>query len=377
MCRSRSHPSSGYSLECQQVRGRSVLALVVHPRDPNLVYAALHTTGVFKTTDGGTTWTSSGAGLPTLPVIALAIDLSNPAVLFAGIAGSGVYRSTDGGLTWQQSSAGMDLESVIASIVVDPSNSQVVYAANRLSGVYLSTDGGATWRALNDGLVHRTANVLAISADGTVLYAGIEGDGVYRLSTPAGAPPLGESFDPSTLQLFTAAVPYLGFETGLYPGASNEMPQAHRRAGEQVAATIRPLNTTGEPDDQQGRILALAMGHSNTYLYFEALQAHLSDQAAALNPRFELLNAAVGGQQLPQLAALQGPVWDSAQQFTSQPGYSPLQVQVLFLHTTYHGCCNDEGVPPEEFPAAMQAMKYWQHLSQDNVAQPWLFRLAG
>ncbi len=167
-----------------------------------------------------------------------------------------------------------------------------------------------------------------------------------------------EGFDPATLQLFTAGVSYLGsYETGLYPGASNEMPASHRAAGEEIAATIRPLNTEGQPDDENGRILALAFGHSNAQLYFDALQAEFVEHGAELNPRFEFLNAAVGGEQLPQIATLQGPVWEQAQQLTSQPGYSPLQVQALFLHTTYHGCCNDEGIPPGEFPASMQAMQ--------------------
>ncbi|HET7089330.1 MAG TPA: hypothetical protein VFL17_11805 [Anaerolineae bacterium] len=172
----------------------------------------------------------------------------------------------------------------------------------------------------------------------------------------AAAPPSG--FDPTTLKPFTAGELYLGqYETGLYPGASNAMLEAHGVAGEQIAATIRPLDTSGQPDDQQGRILALVMGHSNAHMYFEAFRAHLSERAAELNPRFEMLNAAVGGNQLPEIAQLQGDVWNWAQELTTQPGYSSLQVQVLFLHTTYHGCCNDAGLPPGEFPASMQAMQ--------------------
>jgi len=172
---------------------------------------------------------------------------------------------------------------------------------------------------------------------------------------PLGTP--GTEFGPTTLQPFTAGVPYQGYETGLYPGATNEMPEEHRLAGERIAATIRPLDSNGQPDDQQGRVLALAFGHSNAYSYFEALATYLAERSAELNPRFELLNAAVGGNQLPEIVQLEGAVWDTAQRLITQEGYSSLQVQVLFLHTTYHGATNFEGNPPGAFPEKMQQMQ--------------------
>lgn len=164
-------------------------------------------------------------------------------------------------------------------------------------------------------------------------------------------------FDPTTLKPFTSGESYQGYETGLYPGGSNIIPETHLQAGEQIAATIQPLNTDGQVDEANGRILALVMGHSNAYAYFTALQSQFTEQAAELNPRVELLNAAVGGNQLPEIATLEGGVWNQAAEVIGQAGYSPLQVQVLFLHTTYHGCCNDEGTPPEEFPSYMEAMQ--------------------
>ena len=171
-------------------------------------------------------------------------------------------------------------------------------------------------------------------------------------------PPIDSGFDPSTLRPFTDGAPYLDqHETGLYPGGRNGMPAAHRRAGERVASTIRPLDTGGKPDDQAGRILALVFGHSNCSMYFRALQQHLTAHAAELHPRFEMLNAAVGGQQLPQIVRLQGPVWDLATKLNSRPGYSAAQVQVLFLHTTWHGARNAHRDPPGEFPQRMQQMQ--------------------
>jgi hypothetical protein len=182
--------------------------------------------------------------------------------------------------------------------------------------------------------------------------AAVQGNGGAESGGAAGG------FDPSTLVPFTAGVPYLGeYETGLYPGGQNEIPAAHREAGERIAASIRPLDTGGNPDDAEGRILALVMGHSNCSMYFGALQKHLSEQAAQLHPRFELLNAAIGGQQLPEIVQLQGRVWDRAQELTTEPGRSPRQVQVLFLHTTYHRANNLHGTPPGPFPERMREMQ--------------------
>jgi hypothetical protein len=57
----------------------------------------------------------------------------------------------------------------------------VLYAADRLSGVYRSTDGGVSWQPINEGLRMRAVNQLALTPDGTSLYAATEGEGVYRL----------------------------------------------------------------------------------------------------------------------------------------------------------------------------------------------------
>jgi len=163
-------------------------------------------------------------------------------------------------------------------------------------------------------------------------------------------------FDPSTLVPFTKGDRYLGkHETGLYPGSKNEMPVDHRRAGERIAKTIRPLDAEGKPDEREGRILALVFGHSNCSMYFRAFQQELVRRADELHPRFEMLNAAVGGQQLPEISALEGKVWDKATRLLGRPGYSAQQVQVLFLHTTYHRFSNRDN-QPAVFPDDMRDM---------------------
>ncbi|MBI3914647.1 MAG: DUF1080 domain-containing protein [Chloroflexi bacterium] len=162
----------------------NMLALAVHPRDPNIVYVGTLDGGVFKTTDGGGTWSKSTQGIPVPEIRALAIDPSNPEVVYAGSENAALFKSVDGGKNWQQSSAGMNPESAIHSIVIDPSGSQVVYAADMRSGVYRSADSGKTWVLINQGLRVRAVNRLAISSDGKLLFAATEGGGVFRIGQP-------------------------------------------------------------------------------------------------------------------------------------------------------------------------------------------------
>jgi hypothetical protein len=172
----------------EQSMKRGILTLAVHPHDPQIVIAALFPNGMYKTTDGGNTWVEYHNGLSAAAVRSIAFDPVNPTVVYAGVVEGGVFRSTDGGNTWGRSSAGMDANANITSIVVDPVEPQNIYAADLLSGVYFSSNGGANWTHINEGLDHRSINSLTISSDGTVVYAGVEGAGVYRLGSPEGEP---------------------------------------------------------------------------------------------------------------------------------------------------------------------------------------------
>lgn len=165
--------------------GQGITTMVVHPEQSTTIIAAAVGQSVVKTEDGGQTWQTISAGLPLTEIVsALALDPQMPQTLFAGYRELGLYKSEDGGESWRQISAGLIPEAFIKSVVVDPTNINIVYLADHFSGVYVSVNGGETWKALNEGLTHRTTNVLALSDDGTVLYVGIEGAGVYRLGDP-------------------------------------------------------------------------------------------------------------------------------------------------------------------------------------------------
>jgi photosystem II stability/assembly factor-like uncharacterized protein len=160
---------------------QNINALAVDPVDARVVYAATVGKGVFKSADGGGTWQPSNTGLHMLDIRVVAIDPKNPQVVYIGAEGGGIYRSTDGGLTWVSSSVGMDPQATVRALAIDPTNSKVLYAGDYRTGAYRSEDGGRTWSRMSVGLRTRAVTSLSISADGKSLYAGTNGEGVFRL----------------------------------------------------------------------------------------------------------------------------------------------------------------------------------------------------
>lgn len=180
-------------------------------------------------------------------------------------------------------------------------------------------------------------------------------------------PPKGYDFDPKTLAPLTKGGLYLGkYEMGLYPGGKNEMPDAHRMAGERLAASIRPLDKNGKPDEKNGKIVLLAVGHSNGRYYFGALDDKLRQHATELHPRFEFINAAVPGAGLLRIKNWkpdppQSRSWQRAKELTSRPGYSALQVQVLLFIATDSPAHPKALLPPAQFPKKIEQI-------QENLA---------
>ncbi len=156
---------------------RQISRIVIDPHNPDVVYVGAlgHAygpngeRGVFKSTDGGATWTHVLDKGPTVGVSDLAIAAANPSVLFAGTwsahrppwstyaplqgPGGGLYRSTDSGATWSQlNSNGLpEGEWGRVGVAVAPDGKRV-YAlidAGKKSGLYRSDDGGNTWTLAN------------------------------------------------------------------------------------------------------------------------------------------------------------------------------------------------------------------------------------
>ena len=140
-------------------------ALVVHPRDPQRLYAATEIRGVYASADGGTTWRPINSGLVATWVSHLAFDEENPERLYANTS-SGINMTEDGGDSWT-ASASETPDFFRPDVVVDPANPQTMYRAElELSK---SEDGGQTWTRLNlEGFVWA---MLIDPHDSQILYA--------------------------------------------------------------------------------------------------------------------------------------------------------------------------------------------------------------
>ena len=161
--------------------------LVIQPAraNPSAIYAATDN-GVFKSTDGGASWTAANAGLAGIVVVSLAIDPSNPATLYAGTAGSRVFKTTNGGQSWTAASSGLD-DTIILSLAIDPANSNTIYCGTATSaffpgsGVFKSTDGAQSWIVSNSGLPVAIIDVLRIDPSSpATIYAGTNFAGVFK-----------------------------------------------------------------------------------------------------------------------------------------------------------------------------------------------------
>ena len=167
------------------------------PYDPKRVFIPYTDIGLFRSEDGGATWTGSSAGSPTRwrnTTYWLAFDPEVKDLVWGGFSGThdlprpkmwrrtdparfrgGVAVSTDGGRHWTPSNAGME-ESAITHVLLDPHSprgSRTLYAAAFGRGVYKSVDNGRTWALKNAGLAPDPRNQpfawrLTLVGDGTL-----------------------------------------------------------------------------------------------------------------------------------------------------------------------------------------------------------------
>lgn len=158
------------------------------------------------------------------------------------------------------------------------------------------------------------------------------------------------SFKPLT-ELGTSE--YQGFPGGLYPEGKNDRPAEHEAAGRKLAEAVRPLESDGKPDDN-GKIVLLSLGMSNTSQLSEGFQSHLQT-AEGLNPRFQFINGAQGGMtaeaiQNPEDGGRGGQFWTTVDQRLKQAGVTRLQVQAVWIKEADAG-------PSQGFPGYPQKLQ--------------------
>ncbi|MBK7212662.1 MAG: hypothetical protein IPH88_05060, partial [Bacteroidales bacterium] len=153
-----------------------------HPTDPNTIYVGAPAGGLWKTTVGGNSWTTTTDMLPTLGVSAVAVDPTDPNVVYIGTGdrdagdapGVGVMKSIDAGNTWTAANATMG-NVIVGKLLISPADHLKIYAAT-LSGIFVSNDGAATWTKKIGG---DFKDILFKPNSTTILYA-VRSGAFYR-----------------------------------------------------------------------------------------------------------------------------------------------------------------------------------------------------
>lgn len=141
--------------------GARINTVAVNPQNEDIIYAGFSGGGVFKTTDGGTTWIPIFDDQAFLSIGDIVIDANDPNTIYVGTGdpnisgypyiGDGVYKSTDAGKTW--TNIGLSEQRITSKIILHPSESNTLYVSTmgipfeptNEKGLYKTTDGGGTW----------------------------------------------------------------------------------------------------------------------------------------------------------------------------------------------------------------------------------------
>ncbi|HEY1304340.1 MAG TPA: hypothetical protein VGF24_12355 [Vicinamibacterales bacterium] len=194
-----------------------VFTEALDPIVPSTVYAG--GSGALKSVDSGATWTQINQGLGADPLQLLVVDPQAPTTLYAGFGGfanmsgnGALFKSVDGGSNWMPAMEGLPS---VGALAIDPQVTSTIYAGDRGPRVFKSTDGGGSWSLSSTGLPTRDVVALAVNpAAPSIVFLGTYGGGVFR-SSDGGAhwtamddqPPnlfvRAVAFDPKTATLYT------------------------------------------------------------------------------------------------------------------------------------------------------------------------------
>jgi len=166
------------------------------PGQSGRVYAGTANGGIWRSQDGGATWSARTDDQPSAAIGALAIDPNAPNRVFAGtgeyhdgfqaglFAGAGLLYSNDSGETWTPLAAASFALAAITRILFDPGNTAQHMFLSCDAGVYESTTGGTSWTQLRAGSASDL--VLEVVAGGLRLTAGFFAEGLYSSTLSGG-----------------------------------------------------------------------------------------------------------------------------------------------------------------------------------------------
>jgi photosystem II stability/assembly factor-like uncharacterized protein len=232
-----------------------------------------------RSDDGGQTWVQIGNGLPqgdvgTVSARTLVIDPSDANIMYAGTTASGVYKSTDGGWTFTPANKGM-LDYGISVLAINPADSKIVYAGGSSGELFKSTDAGQIWVDLTEHLRYQEynypGNIRGIAIDPAqadtlyllgdnagLMVSGDSGNTWWRLGNPPDQNQpwfmtVGMSFDPQLTLIVT--IERSGgwrYSTGAvqptwHVAGSGRSAAHHQRPGRRSSRSAGSLRQHGQP----------------------------------------------------------------------------------------------------------------------------------
>jgi photosystem II stability/assembly factor-like uncharacterized protein len=286
-----------------------VYELAIDPSNHSHILASDYEHGVKQSVNGGQTW-SSVSGLPSWCVVySIEFDPHNPSVVYVGLREptyydvdhyvypGGVYKSTNGGSTWVRKSSGI-VNDYIYDLAIDPNNTNIVYAAMHRNGVYKTINGGESWNSKNETMIDGDVRSVQVTPDSSRVYIGFW-DG-YGLSYSQNG---GESWvsvsstDDADLFVYEAQVDphhastvYLTTSTGIYrcesPAASSSC-QVIAHQGRFIFDLT--LDVHG-PVNSNGYTRVMYTGLQN-FAVFKSTDAGASFRPSYKNIRANIINA--------------------------------------------------------------------------------------
>ena len=177
--------------------GDEVHSIAVDPANSQILYMTVpigtNLDQLQVSQDGGASWKPVGSSLPTGLIRKVLIDPVNTFTLYATVDASGVYKSVDGGATWTTN--GPIVTDGLATLSMDPANHTTLYLGTNGGGVYVTNDGGSTWVQSNQGLDSTgtfdlfIGGVAAAQDTGHTLYAASASSKLYSTAQATPAPP--------------------------------------------------------------------------------------------------------------------------------------------------------------------------------------------
>jgi photosystem II stability/assembly factor-like uncharacterized protein len=174
--------------------------MAFHPTDPNTIYVGTPAGGLWRTTNGGTSWSPISNFIPSLGISGIVVDHTNPNTLYVltgdgddyisnfylYLAGyirlsAGVFKSFDGGVTWEPTGPMSANEYCGYRLIQHPNNANILIAATS-DGIYRTTNAGTTWTQVHTG---RFYDVEFKPGSPSTVYASGVGSFVYSNNTGA------------------------------------------------------------------------------------------------------------------------------------------------------------------------------------------------